>query len=35
MLLVANAEAWPGFPLSVEMLRSGADSLTEIGRAHV
>lgn len=28
MLLVANAEAWPGFPLSVEMLRAGADSLS-------
>jgi L-asparaginase len=28
MLLLANAEAWPGFPLSVEMLKSGADSLT-------
>lgn len=27
MLLVANAEAWPGFLLSVEMLRAGADSL--------
>ena len=28
MLLLANAEAWPGFPLAVEMLRDGADSLT-------
>lgn len=28
MLLVANAEAWPGFPTTVEMLKSGADSLT-------
>jgi N4-(beta-N-acetylglucosaminyl)-L-asparaginase len=28
MLLIANAEAWPGFPLSVEMLRYGTDSLT-------
>lgn len=28
MLLVANAEAWPGFPLSVEMLKAGEDSLT-------
>ncbi|WP_413991676.1 isoaspartyl peptidase/L-asparaginase [Labrys okinawensis] len=28
MLLVANAEAWPGFPLSVEMLRAGTDSLS-------
>ncbi len=27
MLLLANAEAWPGFPLTVEMLRAGADSL--------
>ncbi|MDZ5453961.1 isoaspartyl peptidase/L-asparaginase [Labrys sp. ZIDIC5] len=27
MLLLANAEAWPGFPLAVEMLRAGADSL--------
>ncbi|MDC9825110.1 isoaspartyl peptidase/L-asparaginase [Devosia sp. ZB163] len=28
MLLLANAEAWPGFPTSVEMLKAGADSLT-------
>src|ERR1700753_3972568 len=28
MLLVANAEAWPGFPLSVEMLRAGEEPLT-------
>ena len=28
MLLIANAEAWPGFPTSVEMLKAGADSLT-------
>jgi len=28
MLLLANAEAWPGFPTSVEMLRAGTDSLT-------
>ncbi len=28
MLLLANAEAWPGFPTTVEMLRAGADSLT-------
>lgn len=27
MLLIANAEAWPGFSHTVEMLRSGADSL--------
>ncbi|WP_442580922.1 isoaspartyl peptidase/L-asparaginase [Mesorhizobium sp. ASY16-5R] len=27
MLLLANAEAWPGFPLTVEMLKSGAESL--------
>lgn len=30
MLLIANAEAWPGFPLSVEMLRYGTDSLTAL-----
>ena len=28
MLLIANAEAWPGFETTVEMLRAGADSLT-------
>jgi N4-(beta-N-acetylglucosaminyl)-L-asparaginase len=29
MLLVANAEAWPGFPTTVEMLKAGTtDSLT-------
>ncbi|HEY0854137.1 MAG TPA: isoaspartyl peptidase/L-asparaginase [Devosia sp.] len=28
MLLVANAEAWPGFLTTVEMLKAGADSLT-------
>jgi L-asparaginase len=28
MLLVANAEAWPGFPTTVEQLRAGADPLT-------
>jgi L-asparaginase len=28
MLLIANAEAWPGFPTTVEMLKAGADSLT-------
>jgi L-asparaginase len=28
MILLANAEAWPGFPTAVEMLRSGSDSLT-------
>jgi len=27
MLLLANKEAWPGFPTSVEMLRDGASSL--------
>ncbi|MDQ6434082.1 isoaspartyl peptidase/L-asparaginase [Mesorhizobium sp. LHD-90] len=27
MLLLANAEAWPGFPLAVDMLKAGADSL--------
>ncbi|MBB3318827.1 MULTISPECIES: N(4)-(beta-N-acetylglucosaminyl)-L-asparaginase [unclassified Rhizobium] len=27
MLLLANKEAWPGFPTSVEMLRDGANSL--------
>src|SRR5690242_12555358 len=27
MLLIANAEAWPGFPTAVEMLKNGADSL--------
>jgi N4-(beta-N-acetylglucosaminyl)-L-asparaginase len=27
MLLVANKEAWPGFPTSVQMLREGANSL--------
>ena len=27
MLLVANAEAWPGFQTTVDMLRSGSDSL--------
>ncbi|HVX72009.1 MAG: N(4)-(beta-N-acetylglucosaminyl)-L-asparaginase [Devosia sp.] len=30
MLLLANAEAWPGVPTSVEMLRAGADSLTAL-----
>lgn len=30
MLLLANAEAWPGFPPTVEMLKAGADSLTAI-----
>ncbi|HEY4202054.1 MAG TPA: isoaspartyl peptidase/L-asparaginase [Devosiaceae bacterium] len=28
MLLVANNEAWPGFPQTIAMLRDGADSLT-------
>src|SRR5690606_18730101 len=28
MLLVANAEAWPGFPTTVALLKAGADSLT-------
>jgi L-asparaginase len=28
MLLVANAEAWPGFKSTVEQLKAGADSLT-------
>lgn len=28
MLLVANAEAWPGFKSTVELLKAGADSLT-------
>lgn len=28
MLLIANAEAWPGFATTVEMLRNGADSLS-------
>ncbi len=28
MLLLANAEAWPGFPTSVERLKAGDDSLT-------
>jgi N4-(beta-N-acetylglucosaminyl)-L-asparaginase len=28
MLLVANAEAWPGFPTAIELLKSGTDSLT-------
>jgi L-asparaginase len=27
MLLIANAEAWPGFETTVDMLKSGADSL--------
>ena len=27
MLLLANNEAWPGFPTSVQMLRDGANSL--------
>jgi N4-(beta-N-acetylglucosaminyl)-L-asparaginase len=27
MLLLANAEAWPGFPLTVDMLKAGAVSL--------
>lgn len=27
MLLLANSEAWPGFPTSVQMLRDGANSL--------
>jgi len=27
MLLVANAEAWPGFQTTVDLLRSGSDSL--------
>src|SRR5689334_18342544 len=27
MLLLANAEAWPGFPLAVDMLKAGAGSL--------
>ena len=27
MLLVANAEAWPGFQTTVDMLKSGSDSL--------
>lgn len=28
MLLIANAEAWPGFATTVEMLKSGEDSLS-------
>ena len=28
MLLLANAEAWPGFPTTIQMLREGADSLS-------
>jgi N4-(beta-N-acetylglucosaminyl)-L-asparaginase len=28
MLFIANAEGWPGIPTTVEMLRSGTDSLT-------
>ncbi|MDR3494743.1 MAG: isoaspartyl peptidase/L-asparaginase [Ancalomicrobiaceae bacterium] len=28
MLVIANAEAWPGFPTTVERLKSGSDSLT-------
>lgn len=28
MLFIANAEGWPGVPTTVEMLKSGADSLT-------
>jgi len=28
MLLIANAEGWPGIPTAVDLLRSGADSLT-------
>ncbi len=28
MLLIANAEGWPGIPTTVQMLRSGTDSLT-------
>ena len=28
MLLVANAEGWPGIPTTVDLLRSGTDSLT-------
>ncbi|WP_210526722.1 isoaspartyl peptidase/L-asparaginase [Rubellimicrobium arenae] len=27
MLLIANAEGWPGIPTTVDLLRSGADSL--------
>ncbi|MEQ1951708.1 isoaspartyl peptidase/L-asparaginase [Mesorhizobium yinganensis] len=27
MLLLANAEAWPGFPLAIDMLKAGAASL--------
>ena len=34
MLLVANAEAWPGFQTTVDMLRSGSDSLDRAGRRH-
>ncbi len=30
MLLIANAEAWPGFPTTVDMLKTGADSLTAL-----
>lgn len=30
MLLIANAEAWPGFPTAVDMLKTGADSLTAL-----
>jgi L-asparaginase len=30
MLLLANAEAWPGFETTVDMLKSGADSLTAL-----
>ena len=28
MLLLANAEAWPGFPVAVDMLKAGADGLS-------
>ncbi|KQW79039.1 asparaginase [Devosia sp. Root413D1] len=28
MLFIANAEGWPGIPTTIEMLRSGSDSLT-------
>ncbi|MBI4921123.1 MAG: isoaspartyl peptidase/L-asparaginase [Devosia nanyangense] len=30
MLFIANGEGWPGVPTTVEMLKSGADSLTAL-----
>jgi len=30
MLLLANAEAWPGFPVAVDMLKAGADGLSAL-----